>query len=76
MEWCIDDNGMNVLYKTNGEERYPEFKLYKMIARHVHAHTPEAQLKREEFAQFEVHKNTIKQTDNVMRIEDYMNKPE
>ena len=34
----------NILYKKNGEERYPDFKLYKMIARTVHNHTPEAQL--------------------------------
>lgn len=43
-EWCLDDKKRNVLYKKNGEERYPDFKLYKMIARTVHAHTPEAQL--------------------------------
>ena len=74
VEWCIDDNGMNVLYKTNGDERYPDFKLYKMIARHVHAHTPEAQLKREEFSHFEVHKNTMNKYNIVMKIEDYTNK--
>ena len=31
----------NILYKKNGDERYPDFKLYKMIARTVHNHTPE-----------------------------------
>ena len=39
-EWCKDDKGRNVLYKMNGDERYPDFKLYKMIARKVHNHTP------------------------------------
>ena len=39
-EWCTDDNGKNILYKTNGVERYPDFKLYKMIARTVHNPTP------------------------------------
>ena len=29
LEWCDDDKGRNVIYKNNGEERYPEFKLYK-----------------------------------------------
>ena len=43
-EWCTDDNGRNILYKKNGEERYPEFKLYKMIARTVHKHIPEEQV--------------------------------
>lgn len=51
-EWCKDDAGISVLYKSNGRERYPEFKLYKMIARTVHNHTPHAQLLREEFQQF------------------------
>ena len=55
--WCLDDNGKNVLYKKNGEERYPNFKLYKMIARTVHKHTPEAQLDYLYFSQFEVKTN-------------------
>jgi hypothetical protein len=54
LRWCLDDNGKNVLYKRNGEERYPNFKLYKMIARTVHHHTPEAQLAFPLFAQFRV----------------------
>jgi len=52
LRWCEDDNGKNVLYKKTGEERYPNFKLYKMIARTVHRHTPEAQLSFPYFAQF------------------------
>jgi hypothetical protein len=43
ISWLYDDNGVNVLYKRNGDERYPDFKLYKMIARIVHNHTPEKQ---------------------------------
>jgi hypothetical protein len=55
-EWCTDDDGRHVVYKKNGEERYPNFKLYKMIARTVHAHTPAAQLTRPMFQQYEVKK--------------------
>ena len=51
-DWCLDDNGINILYKNNGAERYPDFKLYKMIARIVHNHTPQAQLEREEFNKY------------------------
>ena len=58
-EWCLDDNGINVLYKNNGDERYPDFKLYKMIARHVHNHTPAAQLDRREFDCFQINKKSI-----------------
>lgn len=50
--WCLDDRGKNVLYKRNGDERYPNFKLYKMAARTVHEHTPQAQLKYAYFKQF------------------------
>ena len=50
--WCLDDNKKNVLYKKNGDERYPNFKLYKMIARTVHDHCPEAQLEFPYFKQF------------------------
>ncbi len=53
-EWCLDDKGINLLYKTNGVERYPDFKLYKMIARCVHNHTPQAQLERPEFSKYEI----------------------
>ena len=52
-EWCNDDKGNSVLTTSSGEERYPEFELYRMIARTVHAHTPEEQLKRPIFSMFE-----------------------
>jgi len=52
MNWVKDDNGKNVLYKKSGEERYPNFKLYKMIARTVHDKTPECQVKHAIFAGF------------------------
>ena len=53
LDMCKDDNGINLLYKSNGIERYPDFKLYKMIARFVHNHTPQKQLERTEFKQYE-----------------------
>jgi len=58
-EWCLDDKGINLLYKNNGVDRYPDFKLYKMIARCVHRHTPQAQLERPEFKSFEYTKKDI-----------------
>ena len=51
-EWCTDDKGRNILYKKCGEERYPDFKLYKMIARTVHNHTPEKQVTKTVFQRF------------------------
>lgn len=54
VEWCMDDNNLNVLYKSNGEERYEEFKLYKMIAKSVHNHTPQNQLNKKEFSKYKI----------------------
>jgi hypothetical protein len=59
VEWCLDDKGVNLLYKNNGVDRYPDFKLYKMIARCVHNHTPQAQLERSEFKKYAVGKNDV-----------------
>ena len=59
VEWCLDDNGVNMLYKRNGEDRYPDFKLYKMIARCVHNHTPQAQLERPEFNAYSSFKGEV-----------------
>ena len=59
VEWCLDDKGINVLYKNNGQDRYPDFKLYKMIARCVNNHTPQAQLERPEFKAYTDFKGTV-----------------
>lgn len=58
LSWVYDDHGMNILYKKNGEDRYPEFKLYKMIARIVHQHVPEKQFDHECFAKYRM--NNVK----------------
>lgn len=74
-EWCLDDNGINILYKNNGVERYPDFKLYKMIARCVHNHTPQAQLERKEFKMFQVSKKDIPKTliEKIINIDEMPN---
>ena len=67
VEWCLDDKGVNLLYKNNGADRYPDFKLYKMIARCVHNHTPQAQLLRPEFKSFEI--KSAPSTDDIIDID-------
>ena len=69
IEWVTDDNGKNVLYMTNGEERYPNFKLYKMIARTVHNKTPEDQLKQSMFTDFIVKKNDIPEGQQIIDLD-------
>jgi len=71
IEWCLDDNGVNVLYKNNGMERYPDFKLYKMIARLVHNHTPTNQLERPEFSKFLIPSKNIPKNELLINIDDY-----
>jgi hypothetical protein len=71
VEWCLDDNGINVLYKNNGIERYPDFKLYKMISRYVHNHTPSSQLNRPEFSNYLVNKLKIPKDVIIMNIDEY-----
>jgi len=63
LRWCTDDNGKHILYKRNGDERYPGFKLYKMISRNVHAHTPQAQLRYPYFSQFEISAKKLQKYD-------------
>jgi hypothetical protein len=71
VEWCLDDKGVNLLYKNDGSDRYPDFKLYKMIARCVHNHTPQAQLERKEFNAFTILKNKIPNNAKIINIDDY-----
>ena len=60
IKWTKDDKGRNILYKNNGEERYPDFKLYKMIVRTVHQHVPENELSEQLFSQYKSSKKKIK----------------
>ena len=53
-DWCTDDKDRNIIYKKDGSERYPDFKLYKMIARSVHGHVPADQLSRPIFKRYAV----------------------
>ena len=68
--WCEDDQGRNVLYKKNGDERYPNFKLYKMIARTVHNHTPEKELAKKYFSSFRTSKKNMNNDVNLMNIDE------
>ncbi len=67
-QWCLDDNGRSVLYKKNGDERYHNFTLYKMIARRVHNHTPELQLELPIFKSF-ISSDKIEIEQSIMDID-------
>ena len=69
VEWLKDDKERNVLYKKNGDERYPEFKLYKMIARTVHGAVPHEQLSKPMFAHFTIPRKQINGKPHIMNID-------
>ena len=70
LDWVMDDKGRNILYKKNGDERYPEFKLYKMIARTAHKHVPANVLSNPYFDKFIVPKKEVmKKIKEVMDLD-------
>jgi len=69
-ELDIDEDGINKLYKNNGVERYPDFKLYKMIARYVHNHIPQAQLERKEFSKYIISNKTLPKNELIINIDE------
>ena len=69
LDWILDDKGRNVLYKKNGDERYPDFKLYKMIARTVNKHVPMDVLSNAYFDKFIINKKQIKKKTTLMDLD-------
>lgn len=53
-EWITDIDGKNVLRKPNGEERYPHFELYCVLAKKIRSAVPCQQFSRPAFEQFRV----------------------
>jgi len=68
-EWVFDDKNKNILYKNDGSERYPDFKLYKMIARNVHKHTPQNVLKKPLFENYVIAKKKINNPEAIFNID-------
>tara|TARA_B100000424_G_scaffold115071_2_gene86814 strand:+ start:31521 stop:33221 length:1701 start_codon:yes stop_codon:yes gene_type:complete len=68
-KWLIDDKERNILYKNNGEERYPEFKLYKMIARTIHNAIPREEINNELFEGYLISKKKINKKAVIMNID-------
>ena len=71
--WLYDDNKLNVLYKSNGDDKYPGFKLYKMISKIVHNHIPKDQYNHKVMQKFlinEYNKEEPSNKDFFMDIDD------
>jgi hypothetical protein len=52
--WLLTDKGENVLWDPDGEDRFPDFRLYEVIARECHGAVPSEQFAKPAFAAFEV----------------------
>ena len=52
--WLIDDEGKNVLRKPDGDERYPDFDLYRALAASVHNAVPKKQIELPIFNKYKV----------------------
>ena len=72
-EWCEDDYGKNILYKSSGEERYPGFKLYKMIARIVNNLVPKDIMRKPVFAKYRQTKAPKEPIINIDAMPCYIN---
>jgi hypothetical protein len=70
LDWCKDDKGRNIMYKKNGDERYPDFKLYKMISRKVHNHLPLHVLRNPYFDKYKVTKKKLGKDKTIINIDD------
>ena len=57
--WMLDDEGHNVLVEPSGEERFPDFDLYKHIAAHVHGAIPSHQFSKPAFDRFQVNPSEV-----------------
>ena len=57
------------MYKNSGEERYPEFKLYKMIARTIHKAVPSDQLENDIFKKYVTSKKKLNKSAKVMNLD-------
>ena len=70
ISWVFDDNNKNILYKNDGSERYPDFKLYKMIARTVHNHTPQKVLSNKLFDKYTINRKKINKNASIFNIDE------
>ena len=62
---------VEVKFNKDVEERYPEFKLYKMITRSVNNHTPEKQLDRVMFDKYRVSKKKLNKKTKIINIDKF-----
>jgi hypothetical protein len=58
--WMVDEDDKNILIEPNGDERFPDFDLYKHIAAKIHNAEPAAQIHKMPFSQFKTNETVEK----------------
>jgi hypothetical protein len=64
-EWLTDDEGKNVSRTPTGEERYPDFDLYRALAADVHKAIPKKQIERPIFAEYKILAKALPKNESV-----------
>ena len=67
-EWCLNDEGENILYHSDGRERHFGFNIHKIITKTVHNHTPENQLNNPLFKQYKIKNNIITSSNHIYHV--------
>ena len=67
-EWCLNDEGENILYHSDGRERHFGFNIHKIITKTVHNHTPENQLKNPLFKKYKIKNNIITSSNDIYHV--------
>lgn len=66
--WMVTDFGENVLINGEGEEKYPNFDLYKVIAEDCHQARPCDQVDKKPFSQFIVKGSAVSSEQKVYSL--------
>ncbi len=57
--WMVTDFGENILINAEGEEKYPDFDLYNVIAEQCHQAVPSEQVDKKPFSHFKICKGDV-----------------
>jgi hypothetical protein len=66
--WMVTDFGENILINAEGEEKYPDFDLYNVIAELCHQAVPSEQVNKKPFSHFKVAKADIPEGQKVYSL--------
>lgn len=66
--WMIDDDGENILIDADGEEKFPDFGLYRHIAAKIHSAVPAQQFSKPALDRFQVSEKEVPNEQRVWNL--------